>query len=181
MTDIFKTGCFVLLLKIGLFIFGVFFLSRFDFYINSAEVEGQVTKITSDNDSCYSGRRHSNFYDCTEYTAVINYTTPQGKYTVNIWAGSARGHNQSISLANYQIGEKVEILYDTRNPTSAYRNTFLDIWNDLLIAMLTLCFFILRFFNDIKEWYIQVIQKVNIIWIFICQLTLKSVRGQGSL
>lgn len=155
-TDIFKTGCLALVLGIGLFICGAFSFSSFDFYFNSAEVEGQIIKITSSNDRCRSGgRRTRRSYDCTEYTAAVNYATPQGIYTVNISAGSARGHNQSISQADYQIGQKVKILYDTRNPTSAYPNTFMDIWGGLLMALAFPFFFILKYLNNLKEWYAQ--------------------------
>lgn len=155
-TEIFKTGCLALVLGIGLFVCGAFSFSSFDFYFNSAEVEGQVTKILSDNDRCRGGtRRNRRNYDCTEYTAVVNYTTPQGKYAVNISAGSERGHNQSISQADYQIGQKVELLYDTRNPASAYPNTITALWGGPLFALFIPFFFILKYFNNLKEWYTQ--------------------------
>lgn len=99
-SEILTIGSWALFLGIGVFVFGFSFFDSVDFYINSAKTDGDVVRVVGQNDHCRRNKRSN----CTEYTATVNYTTPQGKFTTPISAGSSSGHNQPICEADYQIG-----------------------------------------------------------------------------
>lgn len=108
------------------FVILYFIVDRIEFITNAEKTIGRVQSISVRNDRC-GGRR--NRYECTEFSALIGFTTKAGKYgQFNIRAGSARGHNQPISRANLQTSDYVNVIYDPRDITRVYEDSFYGVW-----------------------------------------------------
>jgi hypothetical protein len=98
---------------------------------------GTVTEIQSSNSLCKKRRRGhldrrrrvSHAYHCTKFKAAIRYRSTLGEvYSMERGAGSARGHNQPPSGADFSIGQSVAVLYSPASPTEARLNQFDELW-----------------------------------------------------
>ena len=114
-----------------------FVIDRTYFEIVSVETTGIVESIAGRDDRCGKRRRR---YSCTKFTATLRYEVQQSSYLIDVSAGTARGHGQSISKSDYYVGQSESIAYDPSRPTHAYRNKLWDIWGaPLLTFILQVC------------------------------------------
>ena len=107
-------------------------VDRTMFLWSAEETIGTVVELTGRNDRCGSRKtRHS----CTKFSAQVEYATKSGStHTLEISAGSARGHNQPTSRARVRKDGPVPVVYAPDQPTRAYENTLFGVWGAPLWA-----------------------------------------------
>ena len=112
-----------------------FVVDRLIFLHSAQRTTGTVVGVTAENDRC-GGRRTR--YSCTQFHAVVEYRPEgqQGRFRLNISAGSARGHNQPVSRADVQVNSAVPVAYNPRKPGESYEDTIFGIWGAPLMAFL---------------------------------------------
>lgn len=108
-----------------------FVTDRIDFVRSSKKTPGTVQDVRAHNDRCGGRKRR---YDCTKFTATLRYNVDEGTYQIDVSAGSVRGHDRPISAADHRFHEQVQVAYDSRQPSRAYRDTLWDIWGAPLIT-----------------------------------------------
>ena len=102
------------------------------FLRSAEETIGTVVELSGRNERC--GRRKSR-YSCTKFAAQVQYQTQNGStHTLQISAGSARGHNQPTSRARVRKDGPVSVVYAPDQPTRAYENTVFAVWGAPLLA-----------------------------------------------
>jgi hypothetical protein len=101
------------------------------FVLSSEEATGEVSHIEAHDGRC--GGKHK--YDCTEFTATIDFTVSGRRHTTTTSAGSTRGHGASVQTASYREGQELPVLYAPDNPGHAYHNTMWDVWGTPIFAM----------------------------------------------
>ena len=107
-------------------------VDRTMFLWSAEETIGTVVELSGRNDRC--GRRKTR-YSCTKFSAQVQYATQRGStHTLQISAGSARGHNQPTSSARVQKEGPVSVVYAPDQPTRAYENTLFGVWGAPLLA-----------------------------------------------
>ena len=107
-------------------------VDRTMFLRSAEETTGTVVELSGRNDRC--GRRKAR-YSCTKFSAHVEYETQSGStHTLQISAGSARGHNQPASSARVRKGGPVSVVYAPDQPTRAYENTLFGVWGVPLLA-----------------------------------------------
>ena len=93
---------------------------------------GTVTELSGRNERC--GRRKSR-YSCTKFSAQVQYATRSGStHTLDISAGSARGHNQPATRARVRKDGPVPVVYAPDQPDRAYEDTLFGVWGAPLMA-----------------------------------------------
>lgn len=119
-------------LMIGLIGAGLAWLVAAAFYVQETAFQLTATRATATvdlvegtNGSCGS-RKHR--YDCTRFDANLSFVARSSSgdtqyYRITVDAGSDRGRDRSISLADLRVGDKVEVLYDADDPAAAIVNT----------------------------------------------------------
>lgn len=101
-----------------------FYLQESLFQLSATTAMAEVVSVSAHNDRCGSSK---NRYRCTKFGATLRYSagTPERRlYSMNVSAGSARGHDQALRQADLHEGESVQILYDPDDPDDACRNTW---------------------------------------------------------
>lgn len=132
-------------IAVGLLLPLVYFLyDRIDFVWSSKTVMSTVEDVRAHNDVCGGKRK----YACTKYDAKLVYLVNDVDYRIEVEAGRERGRNQPLSMADHRVGEAVQVAYDPRKPTRAYRNTWWDIWGAPFIVFLMQ---IAAFFGNQRE------------------------------
>jgi len=107
---------------------------RLIFLARAEHTTGEVVEVTSRNDSCKTGKSGS--YPCTVFTAQVRYYSAQGvERSVEVRAGVARGRDRRLSHATYKVGSPVEIIYNPRRASEAYRDYKMDIWGKPLFVL----------------------------------------------
>ena len=106
-----------------------FYLSKQDFLKKANIAQGTVIELV---------RKKTD--KSTTYSPVILFTTKEGneiKFTSSI----------SSSPPSYNEGERVEVLYDPKNPKEASINSFASLWiGPLVLGVLGIVFFLIGFF-----------------------------------
>ncbi|HEY0682935.1 MAG TPA: hypothetical protein VGD45_11440 [Steroidobacter sp.] len=116
-----------------------FLIDRAHFVWTSRTVMSSVESVTASNGRCGAKGR----YNCTRYKAKLKYRIGERMYWLRVSAGSERGHNQPLSNARHHRNQLVQVAYDPRNPSRAYRNSLFDIWGaPILTFFLQICAFI---------------------------------------
>jgi preprotein translocase subunit SecF len=101
-------------------------VDRTMFLWSAEETIGTVVELSGRNDRC-GGRKTR--YSCTKFSAQVHYETQRGStHTLQISAGSARGHDQPASSARVQKDGPVSVVYAPDQPTRAYENTLFGVW-----------------------------------------------------
>jgi hypothetical protein len=124
-------------------------VDRCVFLFHSERIEGQVVLLGSRN-AHYRGDGGSS--PCTDFTASIRYVVSNQPYGLTVDAGSISRHNQPTTFADYRVGDRIPLIYNTFSPSEAYRYAFWDIWGLPLLAgsflPITLGLGILRCINN---------------------------------
>jgi hypothetical protein len=107
-----------------------FVLDRTVFLVRAERTTGVVTEVHGVNTRCGRKRKHN----CTRFTARVRFTAQIQEYTFSVSAGSARGHRQPLSRADYDVGESVPVVYNPGRPEQAYRDAFWDVWGTPVLA-----------------------------------------------
>jgi hypothetical protein len=114
----------VFIILIGLFItaFGVYITNdQIDFLSKSASAEATVVGFHEEVDG---GGRIS-------YFPVFQFVDSRTGYNVTAWGSLGQSNNQA-----YSVGQEVEILYNTENPTvGVITNSFVDKWLFSIISL----------------------------------------------
>jgi hypothetical protein len=111
------------------------FLWRADFFLNSVEATGHVVQVVARNETCTSGGKHKRRYPCTRFDAVVRYPTPRGDQTFTVGAGSSRGSSQPTTAADRSVGQRVDVRFDQRSPSSAAEDSVLGVWGAPLVGL----------------------------------------------
>jgi preprotein translocase subunit SecF len=102
------------------------------FLWSAEETIGTVVELSGRNERC--GRRRTR-HSCTKFSAQVQYASQRGStHTLQISAGSARGHNQPVSRARVRKDGPVSVVYAPDQPTRAYENTLFGVWGAPLWA-----------------------------------------------
>lgn len=109
-----------------------FLFDRTDFVLNSRPVVATVEQVSARNARCGKRGRRT----CTKFEATLKYPVSGVDYRIDVNAGRTRGHNQSVEHASYRSWDQVELLYDSRRPQRAYRDTTWDIWHVPILMLL---------------------------------------------
>jgi hypothetical protein len=113
-------------------VFLYFIADRSIFLARAEETVGEVTNLTSVNSRCGSRRsRHA----CTKFSAEVRFFGAGDSQVLNVSAGSSRGHYRPLSAARHYRGERVNVVYNPRNPREAYRDTFWDVWSAPIVTL----------------------------------------------
>lgn len=133
---------------IAFVVFLFFSIEQKRFLNRSIETMGTVTDITPSNGLCGTGKRRAR-YSCTRYKArILFYSKSNSPNVYEYAAGRCTGHNQPLSCANFQINDKIPVIYDPSDPSKTYENTFFAVWKKPLIALLiSICALIASFFD----------------------------------
>ena len=140
-----KNGFFFVVSVVLLLPLGYFIVDRIQFVSTSQQTSGVVEQLTGKSDRC--GRKRSR-HDCTKFRATLRYEVQGTQYRIDVSAGSARGHDQPISYADYRVGQTEIVAFDPSQPTRAYRNKLWDIWG---VPIATFFFQIASFVAGISE------------------------------
>jgi hypothetical protein len=124
---------------------GYFLIDRTQFVLTAQGTMGTIQGVTATNTRC--GRKASK-HNCTKFNATLKYEVNGSPYWLEVTAGKARGHDQPKTLADYRIGDSVQVAYDPNNPNRGYRNALWDIWG---APILTFFLQIAMFFGGMKE------------------------------
>jgi hypothetical protein len=131
-----------------LVIVGVMAIERTVFLLRAERTIGDVTHVTAHNSRCSS--RYSR-YDCTLYSALVRYVVDDVPYFLQLFAGEERDRNRPTTLARYQVGQQVSLIFDPRRPATAIRNTFSDLYAGPGSAFVMLMVFLAASFRQPQE------------------------------
>jgi hypothetical protein len=109
-----------------------FVADRILFLMHAERTTGNVVDLTAANGSCRCGRRCH--YDCTKVQAQVSFQAREAPAALWVSAGTAHGYNCPVAQARYVIGDSVAVVYNSRNPAEAYRDTVADVWGAPLAA-----------------------------------------------
>jgi hypothetical protein len=137
-----------------LLVFVGFLLQRIYFLQRASRTVGTVSSISSVNSSCGGGRRRSS-YPCTKFTATVKFVARNTmSYALNLSAGSARGSNQSNLSASYRSGQNVKVIYNPKDPSTAYEDSLMGVWGTpFMVLFMQLLTGISSLFEPRKKWY----------------------------
>jgi hypothetical protein len=113
-----------LILFLGL---AYFVIERIIFINNAEHTEGTVTEIRARNSTCGGSRRRRS-YSCTKFNANVKYQVTNKEYILNLSAGSARGDNRSTEQATYNYHQKINVIYNPKDPAHAYEDSIWGVW-----------------------------------------------------
>ncbi len=109
-----------------------FVMDRIIFLRTAEKTVGKVTHISFVDNRCGGRKRR---HRCTRFTAHVQYVPLAGRlYNMNVSAGDVRGHGQPISRASLQVGSRVVVVYDPKNPAKAYEDSLFGVWGAPLMA-----------------------------------------------
>ncbi len=128
----FGISIFVFLVLLYLVVDRAIFLSKSEWTL------GTVYKIFVETGKCESWSRRGR-YDCTEYTAAVNFYVESEPYTLIVSAGETEGIKPR-SHANYRVGNPVPIVYNRDHPNESYRDHIWDIWGTPILVFFALLF-----------------------------------------
>lgn len=124
-------------------------IDRILFMAHARHTTGTVTNLYARNGSCSCGRRCH--YSCTKFSAQVKFSELGGdrpSASTVVTAGTARGYDQPITLAQYRDWDSVPIVYDSRDAYRAYRDTVEDVWGTPLAALF---FHVVTLFGSFSE------------------------------
>ena len=129
-----------------------YILERLWFLQRAQRTTGWVIDVSSYDSTCGS-RRHR--YSCTKYTAKIQFNAGSLGLTVfSVSAGSTRGYGMPVTRASMQPRQTVPVVYDPKNPSKAYQNTFWGVWGGPVgVFFFQIMTFIGSLFNPKNRYY----------------------------
>lgn len=113
-------------------------IERVLFLKNAVRVNGTVLSITGTEGTCVdyrrpryrAGEKRIRFDSCTKFVATVGYTSPNNaRSTFIVEAGQRRGIEQPIKYASLIVGERVQAIYDSRDPARVYKDTLWGVWD----------------------------------------------------
>ena len=121
---------FALIALLILPVLGYFVVDRIQFLSRSERVDGYVSVVTAQNSSCKGSGKRASRYSCTQFSARVPFAPLSGGKPgqLSLSAGSSRGHNQPTTLAGYKPGQKVPVVYDPKDISIAYEDSFFGVW-----------------------------------------------------
>jgi hypothetical protein len=94
-------------------------------FLNRAEHGvGVVRELRAHNDRCGEKIRH----DCTRFLATVELQVAGSTRSSYLDAGETGGHDQPLSKARHQVGDRVPFVFDPSRPEEIYRDEFWDVW-----------------------------------------------------
>lgn len=104
-----------------------YFLVERNLFLRTAQkTQGTVREIRARDGRC--GGKYSR-HACTRFSAHVQFVTANGQSSsLNISAGSARGHGQPITRASYRPSQSVPVIYNPKRPAQAYHDSFFGVW-----------------------------------------------------
>lgn len=150
---------FLLLFGLVLFIVAAVWAIRTTIFLLDAErATATVTAVRSADSTCRETKRRrrrsiETRYDCTVFTANLEYRTNAGQQIdFERSAGSVRGHGQPISRARYAATQTVGVLYRPDQPNEPYLDTFIELWGgSLLTAIAGFIFTIFGLISSVRR------------------------------
>lgn len=103
---------------------------------------GEVISLHAKDDRCSSDDRYD---DCTKFAAGVRIVVDDEPARVVIDAGSAKGHGQPTSRAEYRLGDSVTVAFDPANPATAH--SIQGVWNEISLLALFLLFSLLAIYR----------------------------------
>lgn len=110
-----------------------FVSDRIDFVRSARSAMGTVDDVRAWHSSC--GTKESPD-DCTNFEATLRYSVDEEDYRIEVSAGREYRRYSPISDAEHQIDDQVPVVYDPRQPSRAYRDTFWDVWRYPIWALI---------------------------------------------
>ena len=112
--------------------------TRYAFLQTAEYTTGHVSSVSANNSRCSKkcGKRCRTHYDCTKFSAHVSFVSTKGESgSLSIGAGTKRGHNQPTSMATYQVGRPVNVVYDPNDIDNCLQNSFMSLWGPSVIAL----------------------------------------------
>ena len=127
-------------------VLGYFVYDRIMFVSRAVKTSGIVESLSAVSDTCGSKKSR---YPCTKFYAELSFSSGGSeRHQLTVSAGSVRGRGRSTSEANYRKGDSVPVVYDPKDPKTAYRDSFMDVWG---APFMTFIFQIAFFFGSLFE------------------------------
>ena len=118
--------------------------NRMLFLASAERTVGHVTEVSGRNSRC-GGRRSK--YNCTRFDANVEYVVGGSPLTLEIGAGSTRGHGKPTSTADYHEGQSITVVHGPGG-RPAYQDTFFAVWGG---PLLTFVFGLASAFGGLRE------------------------------
>lgn len=110
------------------------------FLLDAQRTTATITGVRSADSTCRETRRRrrrtiETRYDCTIFTAELEYLTDAGQLiTFERGAGSVRGHGQPVSRARFTAAQTVGVLYRSDRPDKPTLDEFAELWGGSLLT-----------------------------------------------
>ncbi len=109
-------------------------IDNLSFLGRAEHLAGKVSSVTASEEQCHkSGKTPKTPKPCTRYYATIDYQHNNTPRQLIVSAGQTSGRNHPVSLASYQPGMVVDVIYDPRSQV-AYRDHKPDLWYKAIIC-----------------------------------------------
>lgn len=116
----------------------------FEFTRSASTTDGIVTEVDARNATCGGKRSHSsgryrkrNRTDCTRYFATVQFDTANGeRHSVRLAFGKSFGHDKPVANARQQVGTKVPLIYDPKDPSRVFENSVWALWGPTIMLLL---------------------------------------------
>lgn len=109
---------------------GMLSIDNLSFLGRAEHLPGKVSSVTASEERCGA---HKTSRRCTRFYATIDYTYNNTFRQLTVSSGQSSGRNKPVSLAFYQPGMTVDVIYDPRTQI-AYRDHKPDLWYKVIIC-----------------------------------------------
>jgi hypothetical protein len=99
-------------------------ISQLRFLSHAERGTGVVRELRAVNTRCGKGM----WSRCTKFFVTVDLQSSAGPQTLFLGAGRARGYDQPLSKARYQIGDPVPVVFTPNRDEETYRDEPSDIW-----------------------------------------------------
>lgn len=107
-------------------------IENLSFLGRAEHLAGKVSSVTANEEQCLAHKRSR---PCTRFFASIDYEYNKTFRQLTVSAGQASGQNNPVSMAFYQPGMAVDVIYDPRTQV-AYRDHKPDLWYKAIICFI---------------------------------------------
>jgi hypothetical protein len=118
-------------------------IGRLRFLARAKHDIGVVRGLWAENDTCRRGKMS---YQCTKFYVNVDLQSDRSGQLSRLDAGYAMEHDQHVSKALYQPGDRVRVVFNPNRPEEILRDKLEDLWGPsfyiliMLIVTLTISF-----------------------------------------